>query len=280
MIYQSDRITYCPVMTVSHGVVNDILICRDNDTNRNSFYTLLVFKDHETVKKLIRILETSRYGYDCCLDFFQYQSSYCMAFPEVKERKLEDFYMAEQFSNDKCAEICEKLVLQCMLSKLPYPLLYLVLKQEQIHLLKDYNIELGYTLDLSELDETVGEKECAGACAFLVRKLLQKKKNKKNIGYRLLSKKIPREDYNSLQTLYRDLKVARKAGKKRGFFTRLKLWWSNGQGGFFRMLLIICLILLIFTLICFLSQAIFGDIPFLRILFNHFKTIGTESLVS
>lgn len=280
MIYKSDRITYCPVMMVSNGPVNDILICRDGDTNRSSFYTLIVFKDHETVKKLIRILETSRYGYDSCLDFFQYQNRYCMAFSEVKERKLTDFYMATQLSLDVCTEICENLVLQCMLSKLPYPLLYLVLRQEQIHLLKDYNIELGYTLDFSELDETIGEKECADACAFLVRELLQKKKNKRNIGYSLLSKKLPREDYQDLQTLYRDLKVTGKAGKKQDLHTRLKLWRDGRHGTFFRVMLIICIILVVFTLICLISKAIFGDVPFLRIFYNHFKTIGTESLVS
>lgn len=280
MIYQSDRITYCPVMTVSSGAVNDVLICRNADTDRNSFYTLLVLKDHETVKKLIRMMETAGRGSDCCLDFFQYQNQYCMAFPQVKERKLSDFYMASQFSLNRCMEICKNLVLQCMLSKLPFPLLYLVLKQEQIHLLKDYTIELGYALNLAELDEKIGEKECTAECAEIIRTLLQSKKSKRNIGYRLLSKKLPREGYRTLQELYRDLRAAEKAGARQRLGDRIKIWWNDEQGRFFRTLLIICAILLLFTGVCFLSKMVFGDIPLLRILFNHFKVIGTESLVS
>lgn len=280
MIYQSDRITYCPVMEAFHGTVNDVLICRNADTDRNSFYTLLVLKDHEAVKKLIRMMKTSPRGSDCCLDFFQYQNQYCMAFPQVKERKLADFYMASQFSLNRCMDICKNLVLQCMLSGLPYPLLYLVLKQEQIHLLKDYNIELGYTLNLAELDESIGEKECTAECAEIIRKLLQPKKNRRNIGYQLLTKKLPREGYQTLQELYRDLRAAEKAGTRQPLLGRIKIWWNDEQGRFFRMLLIVCVVLLLFTGVCFLSKLVFGDIPFLRILFNHFKIIGTESLVS
>ena len=280
MIYQSEKITYHPVMTVLQGGANDILICRDAGSDRDSFYTLLVIKDHEVVKKLIRILETSTYGYACCLDFFQYQNQYCIAFPHVKERSLQGFYMASQFSARSCMEICENLVLQCMLSKLPYPLLYLVLEQEQVHLLKDYNIELGYTLELSGLDESIGEKECAEKCAYLTRKLLQEKNSKRNIGYHLLSKKIPREDYQSIQELYRDLKISRKAGTRMSALQWVKYWWQENRNRLFRLLLITCLVLLFFVVACFLSKAIWGDVLFLRVFYNHFKVIGTESLVS
>ena len=280
MIYQSEKAAYSPVMTVLRGKVNDVLICRDAGTNRNSYYTLLVMKNHETVKKLIRVIEESAYKYENIVDFFQYQNQYCLVFPQVRERKLQDFYMARHFSLNICAKICENLVLQCMLSKLPYPLLWLILKQRQIHLLKDYDIELGYTLDLEELDESAGEKECAELCGDLVRELLQSKGTRRNLGYRLLTKKIPRESYQSFQELYRDLRITLHTEQRRGLLRWLKWQWENNQGGLFRILLAVCLILIFFTLICFLSKAIWGDVPFLRVLFNHFKIIGTESLVS
>ena len=276
MIYRSARVNYEPVMTIFRGEVNDILICRDAGTIRNCFYTVLVLKDHKTVKKLIRVMESSEHGYDSCLDFFQDQNQYCLVFPHVQERKLQDFYMAGQFPLDTCMKICENLVLQCMLSKLPYPLLFLVLRQRQIHLLKDYNVEFGYTVDLKELDENTGEK----ACAVLLRELLQKKKTRRNTEYQLLSMKIPRESYQNFQQLYRDLRLSDRAGKKKSLFRRLKLWWRDEQNGWFRFLLIICTILLIFTMACFISRVIWGDVPFLRVLHNHFKVIGTESLVS
>lgn len=280
MIYQSDRLSYRPVMTVFRGEVNDVLICRDAETNRNTFYTLWVLKNHEIVKKLIRIMEASSRGYESCLDFFQYENQYCIVFPHVKERKLDVFYMSSQFSLERCTKICQNLVLQCLLSGLPYPLLYLVLKQEQIHLLKDYDIALGYSLDLANLDENIKEKDCAAECAFLAREFLKEKDTKKNIAYKLLTKKIPREGYDSLQVLYRDLKATSMAGARRSLVERIKIWWDNEQGRVFRLLLIVCLILLVFAGICLISRIVFGDVPLLRIFTNHFKQIGTESMIS
>ena len=280
MIYQSDKIAYSPVMTAIKGKVNDVLICRDAGMNRDSYYTLLVLKNHETVKKLICIMENSIWGYESCVDFFQWQNQYCLVFPQVKERRLQDFYMAEQFKLGTCTKICENLVLQCMMSKLPYPLLYLVLVQNQIHLLKDSDIELGYTLDLEMLDETVTEKECAAFCGTLIRELLQPKRSRKNISYQLLNRKLPRESYQTFSELYRDLKTATKAGKRQNILQWLKSCWNDSQGSIFRILLVLCVILILFTLGCLISKAIWGDIPFLRVLFNHFKVIGTESMVS
>lgn len=278
MIYQSEKVAYSPVMTVVKGRGNDVLICRDAHSPRDSFYTLWVLKDHGLVKRLIHIIEESEHGYDVCIDFFQANNFYCMAFPYVTERRLQDFYMVDQLPLDTCNCICKNLVTACMLSKLPYPILYLALQQNQLQLLKDYQVELAYSIDLAELDETKTERDCVNILAFLVRDLLAAKPDRRNLGFKLLSKKLPRESYTTLAELYRDLKITQEAGAKKGFFQWLKIQWQSRQGGVFRAVLVICLILIIFAAICFISRAIFGDVPFLRIFFNHFKTIGTESL--
>ena len=41
----------------------------------------------------------------------------------------------------------------------------------------------------------------------------------------------------------------------------------------------VCVLLILVVIASFVTQAIFGDIPWLRFFFNSFKTIGTESLL-
>lgn len=163
MIYQSDKTVYASVMEVLKGDANDILICRDALSESKRYYTLLVIHDHEIVKRLLCVLERSSHGYECCVEIFQQGDVFCAVFPHVKERHLKSFYMPAQFTSETCGRICENLILACMLSKLPYPLLYLALGQEQLHLRKDDSVEPGYTIELDELMRESEKKNAQGS---------------------------------------------------------------------------------------------------------------------
>ena len=279
MIYQSDHLTLRSVMDVFHGEINDVMICEEISGNRGSYYTLLTVKSHETVKKLLRIIRQSERSMECCVDMFTSNNCYCLAFPYIKERKLADFYMAKAIPLTLCEDICLSLLLQCMSSTLPYPLLELVLKQGQIHLLKDNSIVLGYCLDLSELNENSGQKECAMQCAIRIRELLQEKTTKKNVSYQLLLKKIPKKSYSDFRELYKDIRLSKTIIGKRSIKNRVKGFWQRNQQEIFRFLLMVSFTMVVLVLLMLLSNAIWGDIPFLRLFFNTFKQIGTESLV-
>ncbi|MPN10227.1 hypothetical protein SDC9_157522 [bioreactor metagenome] len=71
----------------------------------------------------------------------------------------------------------------------PYPLLYLILKQGNIHLEKDNSVFLTPYLDLSELDETKTEADCAGLCANEVLSILQTDTKRKLKSFELIRKK-------------------------------------------------------------------------------------------
>ena len=279
MIYQSDHLTLRSVMDVFRGEVNDVMICEEISGNRGSYYTLLTIKNHETVKKLLRIMKRSERSTDCCIDVFTDNNCYCMIFPYIKERKLADFYMAGATPLVLCEEICLNLLLQCMSSTLPYPLLELVLRQGQIHLLKDNSIALGYCIDLSELNEDSGQKECAMQCAIRIRELLQEKTTKKNVSYQLLLKKIPKRSYSDFRELYKDIRLSGTNVGKQGVRSRIKNFWHHNQSGVFRFLLVVSMVMMVLVLLMLLSDVIWGDIPFLKVFFNTFKQIGTESLV-
>lgn len=278
MIYRSDRLTLRSVMDVFQGKVNDIMICEELSGSRKCYYTLLAVKDHETVKKLLQILKRQEGKESCVEDLFSFQNELCLVFPYIKERKLAEFYMAKAMPLAKCEKICMNLLLQCMASPLPYPLLELVLKQGQIHLRKDNSIALGYCLDLTELNENCTEKECAMRCAVQIRELLQDKSSKKNISYQLLLKKIPRQSYRTFRELYKDLKLSTEREEKLSPREWVADTWRRHQAGILRFLLKLSVVLAVLVLILFLSHVIWGELPFLRLFVNTFKQIGTESL--
>ena len=280
MIYRSEQMTLHSVMDVFQGEVNDVMICEDVSDTKGSYYTLLAVKNHETVKKLLSITKQSEKSMECCVDTFSDNNCYYMVFPYIKERRLEDFYMGRILPLATCEDICLNLLLQCMASSLPYPLLELVIKQKQIHLLKDNSIVLGYCMDLSELNENSGEKECAVQCAVCIQELLQEKNTKKNVSYQLLQKKIPKQSYNSFRELYTDIRLSKTEKSKKGVIKKVKIFWQQNQAPIARALLYIAVIFAILMLVMFLSNVIWGDIPFLRMFINNFKQIGTESLVN
>ena len=278
MIYRSERLTLRSVMDVFQGEVNDVMICEEISGGRGNYYTLLVIKDHETVRKLLCIMEQSERNMDCCLDMFSFNNCFCMVFPYIRERKLEKFYVAGAIPLAVCEEICLSLLLQCMTSTLPYPMLELVLKQGQIHLLKDNSIVLGYCLDLSELNEDSGQKECAMQCAICISELLKEKTTKKNVSYQLLLKKIPKQSYQDFRELLKDIRLSKTSIGKRGIRNRLKYFWEQNQNEILKVLLYLSVAMVIIVAVMFLSDVIWGENPFFTLFTNSFKHIGTESL--
>lgn len=279
MIYRSEHLTLHSVMEVFRGEVNDVVICEEVSAGGGSYYTLLIVKEHEVVKKLLRIVEESEKDMSCCLEMFAGNDGYCLVFPYIKERKLSDFYMAKQTPLTICEDIALNLLLQCMTSPLPYPLLELVIKQRQIHLLKDNSVVLGYCIDLADLKEESGQKECTMQCAICIRELLQEKITKKNVSYQLLLKKIPKQSYHDFRELYKDIRLSKTTIEKVGIRSRIRSFFYRNQNKIFRILLMFSLVMVLLVLLMVLTDLVWGDIPFLRIFFNTFRQIGTESLV-
>lgn len=279
MVYQSDKMTLNSVMKVFEGKVNDVEICENVVNGRSTYYTVLIIKDHYTVRKLLEVIEADPDGKDCYVDLFADENGFYIVFDYVKERKLEDFFMAGNLSLKNCEDISLSLVVQCMASKLPYPLLELVIDQRQFQLMQDNTVALGYVIDLETLDKDCDEPRCAMRTALVIRDLLEVKLPKKNIGYKLLAKKIPRKSYTSFRELYMDIKLAASTGARRGLFWNVKNFFRTNDGRIFKIVLTICTILAILAIIVLISKLVWGEVPFMRLFFNTIKKIGTESLI-
>lgn len=280
MFYQSQRMKLECVRVVKESDINDILICQDLNTSAGNLYTLLVIKEHQIAKKYLEVFQQAGMSaQDSYIDSFSDRGALCMAFEYKQERPLRDFYMGESYTLAECESICINVIMTCITSNLPYPILYLLLKQEQLHLSKDHTVYFSYQVDLAQLDPEKTQRDCAVACASILRELLRPKASQKAFSYRLLEKKISRKSYDRFTELYKDIRITAVPKKKRGIRKRIKAWFVRRQDGLFRLLLCICLFLAILALVSLISQLLFGDIPWLRILFNGFKTIGTESLL-
>lgn len=279
MVYQSGKMILNTVMKVFKGKVNDVEICEHVVNGRSSYYTVLIIKEHRTVKKLMTVMEKSPKEREYCVDMFNCSEGFCVVFEYVKERKLDDFYMAWDISLEQCEDICLNVIVQCMTCGLPFPLLELIIRQRQLHLRKDQSVALGYTIDLEDLDEACTEAKCVMQCALIVRDMLEKKVSPQNIGYKLLTKKIPKQSYASFRELYKDIRLASSTMQKRGLIDRIKAFWARNNRRIYKLLLFVCIVMILLAILAFISRLIWGDVSVFHFLFRTFHKIGTESLI-
>lgn len=279
MEFSSRDNRYEVISTIFSGEVNDCYLTVDPEERQGSRYTLIVIKEHETVRNLMEIMRTWRGKEQSPLiEDFTTGSYFCLVFPHRTERELSRFFVGESYTLERCETICINLILTCISTCFPPPILYLILTQGKINIQKDDGIYFSFGLDLKDLDGTKTEKDCATDCAKILLEILATKSTEKNISYTLLSKKMNNRSYNKFTEIYRDLMIVSTPVKKRNIFTRIRSFFFRNTDRLFGILFWICLILMIIALILLFSHLVLGDIPFLRIFFNSFKTIGTESL--
>lgn len=280
MVYHVGKMILQQTQEVFKGKVNDVIVCQDISAHGKTYYTVLVVYDHAIAKKLLELYHAAgERAKKTFVSDYTWKDTYLMVFDYVRERPVELFLSSEIGTLAECEQYCLNLTVECLASGIPYPILYLQLLQNQIHISKDRSAYLGYCIDLEFLSEKIGEKECATLCAQRIFALLEKFRYAKATSYRLLANRSQKSGYQRFTDLYKDLKMAAVPLGKDGIFQRIRRFIRQHQDGLFRLLLIICLVVGVFALLMILSQIFFSDVPFLRIFVNTFKHIGTESLV-
>ena len=280
MIYESGKMRLLPVATKSIGKVNDCYICRDLASSGGILYTVIVVHEHKIVRKILELFQLSgRSGKDVLVDNFAVADKHVLVFPYHNERPLFDFYVGETLSLSKCEDICISTILACITCDLPYPILYLLLKKEKLNLSSDGSVYLSYDMSLDELDETIAERECTDICARLLLRILEPKSGQKATSYYLLDKKVANGSYQKFPDLYRDVTIAAVSKKKITPFFIIRLWFKRNADTLIGILFWLSFLLGLFALSILLSSIFLGGNSWLRLLFNTFKKIGTESLL-
>ena len=280
MVYQSAKLKLKSIRLVAKNDINEIRICQNiNETNK-SLFTAIVVKNHDVVRRFLEIYEKAEHtAEDTLVECFAQDGAHIIVFPYVHERPIMQFYRGSTMPLQDCEDVCTNTIIAAMAGQLPWPILYLILTQRQLNLAKDNSVYLSYMIDLSELDETIREEDCVVECARILLELLEPKASQKATSYILLDKKISKKSYRRFTELYKDVQIASAPKTKVAARTRLKAWYLRNKDNLFRILLVISVLLLIFTVVSLISQAIFGNVPWLRLFIKNFETIGTESLL-
>ena len=279
MIFESARQRLSVVKESFKSEVNDVYICRDLRSSAQSLYTVIVLHDHTHVKQLLTVIQDYSGGADDrIVDTFTYRGEFIMVFPYQHERPLDMFYMGDAYPLARCEDIALNILVSCIGSHLPWPLLYLILQQGQVNISNDDEIFLGYQIDLKDFDPEIGEKECVYACARILLRILEPQSSDKTISYQLLTRKTENRSYARFSELYRDIRIAAVPKGKRGLRARLRDMYLRNRDLLFSILLRVAIVLAVIALLSLVSQLIFGDVLWLSFLYNHFKIIGTEDL--
>ena len=264
MIFYSPRVNYEVVSVRDKGQVNECYIARNSREEDGSLYLLLLIKEHETVRKLLNILRMMSVSEESPLiESFSVNEDYMLVFPYRAERPLDSFFVGDAYTLTQCENISTNLILS----------------QRKINITRDENIYLSFDIDLTELNEYKGERDCASECALIILDILSSKADQKNISYELLKRKTANRSYSRFTEIYRDIMIASASVKKRSIFVRIKSLIYRNLDRIFGIIFWISLILMIIAIVLFLTHFMWGDIPFLRLFFNSFKNIGTESLL-
>ncbi len=126
------------VRVVLRNEVNEVSICEDVDNPGRDLYTVIDVTDHEKVRQFLNIYEV---GSDEVktrnMQYFSDEGKYRIVYPYVRERQINRFYRGDVMTLAEIEEICKNLIISCMTSDLPWPILYMALTQNQVHLAAD-----------------------------------------------------------------------------------------------------------------------------------------------
>lgn len=284
MVYYHKGMELEVISEVFRGSVNDVLICRDQLSAAGALYTVLAVHDRACIREMLQILESSQRGGEPVYTAnFTQNETMLFVLPYREQRRFSDFAEGQITSLAVSETICVNLVMECLSCHLPWPLLYLVFKQDQIHIAKDNSVYFGHALDLKDLRAEVTERECIVQCANRLLVLLYSSKNnrpsrKQLKSYELIRKKVAKSGYQVFPELYRDIKFTALPQKKISLKKRLLGIWRRNQDTWFKILVALCVVLVIITAIMLISQLIYGEIPLLRLFQHGFDVIGTENL--
>ena len=269
------------VQLISENEHGRVIVCEDLSSREHIRYAVYVTSEHDTIAALHRVYSQARnLSSDTELKYFSDGGDFLVVFPYVAARPMSRFYMGRELPMNECENISKNYIIACMTAELPWQVLYLVLSQGQVNIARDGSVYFSYSIDFSELDESITERDCVRLCASdLITMFSQKPSNIKWDLRELLQRKSERASFSRFTELYRDVDIASRQSGKKGFFRRLAVWFSDHKDQIFRILLILAIILVVFTLITFLTNAIFGDVPWLRLFIRSFERIGLESLV-
>jgi hypothetical protein len=239
-------------------------------------------KDRDAAKTLLAVFENCsrdiKADESVYIKCFSHKEELCYLFEYHEQRKLNTFVWGQITSPNIREEICINIVLSCLSSSLPFPLLYLILSQGLINIEKDNSVFFTPYFDLSELDLNMSEADCTVRCVYILLEILQGNSQKNLKSFDLLRKKTDSRSYRHFTELYRDIRITALPTVKPKLFKRFRLLWQRNKDTIFKILLVLSVVSAIIALVMLLSYLIFGDFILARLFSGSIDQIGTEQI--
>lgn len=286
MVYYCERMELEVVSDLFHGSVNDVAVCRNRLSPAGALYTLLIVHDRDCARTMLQVMENGeRSGESPCITCLTRNEQMIFVFPYREERKFSAFARGQAANPGAAEAIGINLVMACLSSGLPWPLLYLALEQDCVQISRENSVYFTLNLDLKDLDPNQNERRCVSGCANLLLELLDTtggrkrgRRSKQLKSHELIRKKSAKNAYGGFPELYQDIKLAALPTEKTSLKGRIRGAWRRSRDRLFRVLLVVCVLLVAVALAMLVTQLIFGEIPWLRLFRHTFDVIGTENL--
>lgn len=278
MVYQVGDRRLFVVSSLLQGQVNDVHICCEEGSRSKNYMTLLVIRDRQTARTIVE-MTAGKKSHMPYLEAFPWRDQYCLLFEYRSPRPVCEFAVGNPgLEHDAGWEkLALGIVLRCMEeSTRSNPFLYLMIRQNQIHLGTDGEIYVTYCLNLEEFDASVEERQCVCACAVYLANLMEESGCKKSP--ELLLRKAERSAYQNFRELYQDITLIFSPERRSGIISRIRAWGYRRREFGFKLLVVLCFLLAAAALVTLLSQLVTGDVGWFRLLFHTFDQIGTETL--
>lgn len=276
MIIEAPKVKYEVVGNVLSNKANDIYICTKLTSTELEKVTLIAIHDKRLSRQLIEMF--AKIDAECHINYFTWKNEFCMVFPHEDSRLIKRFLPAGNLSAKDYEEILAHIILACLSCQLPFPVLYLALKQYSLNLYIDNRVTINYQLDFSDFNPCVTEIDCIQICINNILLLFTQVGINNLACYQVISNKAKHNAYRSFLELYHDIKNTGLPIEKTGFIKRFSHHLREKSYIYYNILKAFCVILGVLAILMFLSQIFLGDIPFLRIFNNTFKVIGDRTL--
>ena len=286
MLYSCEHMELEVISHRFRGKVNDVAVCRNRLSPAGALYTLLIVHDRACARTMLQVMENGeRSGESPCITYMAHNEELIFVFPYREERKFSAFARGQAAGMGEAEAIGINLVMACLSSGLPWPLLHLVLEQDCVQISRENGVYFTMNLDLKDLDAGKSERVCASDCAALLLGLLDNSDTRRRgrggkqlKTYELIRKKSAKNSYGGFPELYQDIKLTARPVKKTSVKNRLLGVWNRNRDILFRILLVLCCLLVTAAVAMLVSQMIWGEVPWLRLFRNTFDVIGTENL--
>lgn len=280
MVFEVGKQAYECVQTVLEGKLNNVFVCYEMGNQTRTYYTLLEIKDRIVAKQFVEVLtRADKTGF--CKRSFTHHDHICFLFDHREIRPMEKFFMGGVRSQFECEELVLKVVMECLDqgAYIPFPLMKMILNQKNVNLAQDNSVYFTYHWDLTYFEPDCDEPNCTTALAALLARLLRQQQGVRGGAFELIERKIHRDAYSTFSELYHDIRVTAIPEKKLNWWKRVKRFFKSHKDTFFRILMVLCVVMVILALFSLISHLIFGESFFRRIFFNSFEIIGTESML-